>query len=264
MKRLVYSLLIVAVAIIACSKEKTNATSEEQSLSVSALPLKVTSYVSNNYPAETITSALKLSSSSATYIVTLNTLEELAFDENGDFLGNGEQFHHHHGDSLGGFPEDSIHHDGDTTHGHHGGHGGHCGNGGHGNTVSLDSLPSAIAEYISGNYSGYTAKHAGIDSLCQFGVTYEVMIEQTGSNHLKLFFDMSGNFIMKAERARYADAPQPVKDYIVLNYADNSPRTKMEIYTLGDMSIEYGIFLAKEGSRKCVMLKEDGTFICEK
>ena len=275
MKKLVFSMLILVAVFAACTKEKsvTTTTTTEQSLAVSALPENVTTYVSNNYPAETIASALKVANSTATYIVTLNTLEELAFDGQGEFLGDGEDFHHHHphGDSLGGFEGDSTHFgwdsthfEGDTTHGHHGGHGGHGGHGCPGNTVSLDSLPSAIAEYIAADYAAYTAQHAEIDSLCQFGAVYEVMIEQQGVDHLKLFFDLSGNFLSLAERDLYINAPRAVKDYVTTNYAGYVPRTKMEKFTLADGSIEYNIFLAMEGSHKSVFLKEDGTFVCEK
>ena len=261
MRKLFFSMLILVAALVACNKENSTSSSGLQSIAASSLPVTVSDYVANNYPAETITSALKVSNSAATYIVTLNTLEELAFNGHGDFIGNGEDYHHH-GDSLGGRPCDSL-----GFHGHHGGHGGHGGPGGpgeHGNSISVDSLPATIGDYLAANYSGYTARHAEIDTLCQFGGVYEVMIDQSGNTHLKLLFDAAGTYLAKAERARYTDAPQAVKDYITANYAGYNTRDKMEKFTLADSSLQYSIFLALEGSRKNVILRADGTFVCEK
>jgi hypothetical protein len=262
MRKLFFSLLVLIAAMSACKKESSTSTANEQAINTSSLPLKVTDYVSNNYPAETITSALKLTSSNATYLVTLNTREELAFDDNGGFLGNGEDFHHHHGDSLGEPPSDSLGHHG--GHGHHGhGHGGHGGHGEPGNSISLDSLPATIGAYITANYAGYTAMHAEIDTLCQFGAVYEIMVEQSGADHLKLLFDISGNFLAKAERALYADAPQAVTDYISVNYANYITRDKIEKLTLEDSSLQFSIFLAHPGIKLNVILNSDGTLVCE-
>ena len=259
-------MLVLVAAFTACKKENSTSSSSGQSIAASDLPLSISVYISSNYPAESITKALKVSNSTAAYVVTLNTSEELAFNDHGDFIGNGENYFP--GDSLGGQPCDSLGH-----HGHHWGHGdpfGHGGNGGHGgpcgpgNSISVDSLPAAIGDYLSANYSGYTARHAEVDTLCQFGGVYEVMVEKSGVFPVKLFFGVSGNFLAKAERALYTDAPQDVKDYITANYAGFTTRNKMEKFTLADGSFQYSIFVAKPGSRKNVILSADGTFVCEK
>jgi hypothetical protein len=90
------------------------------------------------------------------------------------------------------------------------------------------------------------------------------MIEQHGVSHLKLFFDISGVFLASAERARYSDAPQLVRDYTTANYSTYTVREKMEIITLEAGSLQYSVFLAAEGNRKSVIIIEDGTFVCEK
>jgi hypothetical protein len=269
MRKTLVLLLILVAGFTACNKDNTTSTSSEQSIAPTALPLSITNYVSENYPAETITSALKVSNASASYIVTLNTLEELAFDDNGGYLGRGEDFHHH-GDSLGGFDDDSIGHLEDSLGGHHGGHhGGHGGHGGHGEHgehgtfVSLDSLPTAISDYILANYAAYTTKHAEIDSICPFGAVYEVFVEQSGNGGLKLLFDLNGFYLAKGERAKFSDAPQAVIDYVNANFTLNHPCEKMEVITLADNTINYRIFIKSNNQKTVILLSADGTLVCE-
>jgi len=267
MKRVIFPMLVLLAAFSSCSKDESTASSTETAISVKSLPASVTTYVANNYPAETITSAITVSNAAASYIVSLNTTEELAFDDNGSYLGDGTRYHAdsdslgggrhggHHGDSLGGG------HDGDSLgNGHHGGHG----NGQHSNGIAITSLPVTITDYFAANYAGYTAEHAEMDTLCQFGVVIEVMAKSEGLEPLKLFFDASGTFLMKGERAQYSAAPQAVSDYITANYSIYTIRTKMEKLTLADASVEYTIFMEISGLRKSVIVKSDGIFVCEK
>jgi hypothetical protein len=267
MKRVIFSMLVLLAALSSCSKDESTASSTETAISVKSLPVSVTTYVANNYPAETITSAVKVSNAAASYIVSLNTTEELAFDHNGSYLGDGAGYHadgdsiggarhgKHNGDSLGG-----GHHGDSLGNGHHGGHG----HGQHGGGIAIDSLPVAITEYIAVNYAGYTAEHAETDTLCQFGAVIEVMAKMEGSEPIKLFFDASGTFLMKGNRAEYSTAPQAVSDYITANYSTHTIRTRMEILTLADATVQYTVFMELSGVRKSVTVKSDGTFVCEK
>jgi hypothetical protein len=270
MKQVILSVMILLAILSSCSKDETISQASEQAVSTSALPVKVTEYIANNYPAETITSAVKVTNGEAAFIVSLNTLEELAFDRKGGFIGNGAYFHPggdslgHHNDSTG-FHHDSIG-GGHMGPGHgglgHGGHGGH----GHGEpgSISLDSLPSSISDYILANFTGSTAKHAEIKSNCQFDSVYEVMIVFDTLHPVKIYFGLTGNYLMKSDRVLYATAPQSVKDYISANYTGYSVMTKMELFTLADNSLEYEVFVELQHSRKSVLLLADGTFICEK
>jgi len=264
MKHVIFSMMALLAILSACSKDETTTQASEQSISSTALPVKVTEYISNNYPAETITAVVQVTGGTAAYIVSLNTLEELAFDRNSNYLGNGA-YYHPGGDSLG-CRHDSL----GGGHGDHGGHGG-PGHGGHGHpghggpgSISIDSLPSAITEYIAANFVGYIAKHAEIESNCQFDSVYEVMIVLDSLHPVKIYFGLTGNYLMKSDRALYVDAPQVVKDYITANYADYSVMEKLELFTMADNSFEYNVFLHKGHDRKSLLLKADGTLICEK
>jgi hypothetical protein len=85
-----------------------------------------------------------------------------------------------------------------------------------------------------------------------------------GSEPIKLFFDASGTFLMKGNRAEYSTAPQAVSDYITANYSTHTIRTRMEILTLADATVQYTVFMELSGVRKSVTVKSDGTFVCEK
>lgn len=279
MKQVIFSIMVLLAVLTACNKDETSSTATEQTISATALPLKVTEYISNNFPAESITSVVQVTNGTAAFIVSLNTLEELAFDHNGGFLGNGAYFHPgcdslgYHSDSAG-YHNDSI----GTGHGGHGGHGGpghgDQGHGGHGRpgengpggpgSISIDSLPAAIGEYILTYYAGYTAQHAEIKANCQFDSIYEIMLVKDTVHPVKVLFGLTGNFLMTSHRAVYANAPQVIKDYITANYAGYTGMTKMEILTMSDNTMEYAIFLEKQHSHKLVLLTADGTLICEK
>lgn len=251
MKRTIVLLTIVMVAtLISCSKTKTDPTS--QTINTSDLPLKATQYIDTNYPDATIDIVVAISNSSASYIVTLNTTEELAFSREGEYMGEGEQYHHGHGG------DDSIH--GDTLHGHHGG--GHHGGGHHGGGIPVDSLPAAISGYITANYAGYTIRHAEYDSLCPEGLVTEVVLSLQGQEPVKLYFDALAAFLMLDNRVLYADLPQAVKDYVAANYAAYETCHRATKLTMADGTVQYIVYLRQGTSKIKLRIQADGTPVC--
>jgi hypothetical protein len=248
---LLVMLLFMMTALSSCTKDETSPAT--QSATLADLPEKATTYITNNYPDATIEYIVAMTNNAAAYIVTLNTTEELAFSTVGEFLGDGAGFHHgHHGG-------DTLHTD--TIHGgHHGG--GHHGGGHHGG-IPVDSLSIFITNYITDNYSGYTIKHAELDTLCPDGAVTEVMICLTGSEPVKLIFGSGDLFLLVANRMHYTDAPQAVKDYISVNYTGFSVCEKSEKYTLADGSLEFMVYLKMSGAKKMIRMKSDGTMVCE-
>lgn len=251
-------LFIIAAALTSCNKDKT--TPDTQPLTTADLPALATDYIYNNYPDATIEYVVAVSNSVASYLVTLNTAEELAFTKTGGYLGDGAGYHH-------GKPgDDSLHCD--TIHGgghHGGGHhgGGHHGGGQHGTEIPIDSLPTAITDFITASYSGYIIRHAELDSLCPDGLVTEVMICLPGSEPVKLVFDAGNTLLVTAGRIPYADVPQAVKDFITANYAGYKVSWKAEKFTLADSTVQYMIWLKLDQTRKSVRIKEDGTLVCE-
>ncbi len=249
MKKIEIIMLISLLALFSCKKENSGTSSvvSSSSVNVTDLPATVTNYISNNYPDATIYSATRVTNSQATYIVTLSTEEQLAFDGNGNCLGDG-----------GGFPGgDSLHH----------GHG-HPGHGCPGNWINIDSLPGAIKSYITTNYPGYQIWHAEKDSICPTGGVIEVMIRKTGTRppeDVKLFFDQANNYLMMGQRIRFIDMSQVVKDYISANFGTIHRCDRAEKLTLAGSSINYAVYLDQERLRlhKRVVLTESGTLVCE-
>jgi len=243
MKRTLFMMLAVILALTACKKNETSSSTPTNQTSGTALPLKATAYIANNYPDAAITYYLTITNGPADYLVTLNTTEELAFNKAGDFLGRGENFH-------GGKPGDSIPCPGG-------------GNGHHGGGIPVDSLPALLVNYVTANYSGFTIRHAEFDSICFNGLVVEVMLFKAGSEPVKLFFDPTGNYLMLANRTLYADVPQAVKDYVSANYAGYKAAGKAEKLTLADNSIQYNIFLDLAKTRKTARIDANGVFVCE-
>src|SRR5574343_420210 len=103
MKRIQIALFAIVVFLSACSKEQIGG--GYQSINVAELSTTVTEYVAENYPDASIVAASKASNPEATYLLTLNTNEELAFDASGNCLGEAgavlsrgnNNRHNHHG-----------------------------------------------------------------------------------------------------------------------------------------------------------------------
>ncbi len=255
-------LLILAGALVlsACSKEQL--ASNEESINVSELSTNVTNFIAENYPDATITSALRLTKSEATTVVILSTTEELAFNNNGECLGdalnyrggNGGGRGGHHGGGPGG------HHGGGPGGGHHGG-----GPGGHLDSMGIDTLLPLIVNYIDSNYATYKVMNARFDTTCEFGKVISVMVgNRSFAGPVKLVFDLNGVFLFSGQRFPYSGTPQIVKDYFSTNYAGYKVRTVAEKLSLASSIVEYNVFIADSTSRKMITIKEDGTFVCLK
>lgn len=249
MKRIHIALIAIVVFISACSKEQIG--SGYQAINVAELSSTVTEYVAENYPDAQIVTALKASNTDATYLLTLNTNEELAFDASGNCLGeagavlnrNGGQHHNHHGGP-----------------GHNGGGPGH---GGPGGVISVDSLPTAILTYISTNYAADTILGAHLDTTCQFGNTIQVMVTHVGVAPTKLAFDMTGTFLYSAQRSLYSATSQAVKDTLTAVYnVGANIRAKVEVLTLASSAIEYNVFLKVNKQPLAVTIEDNGTIVC--
>jgi Putative beta-lactamase-inhibitor-like, PepSY-like len=250
MRKIQIALLAMVVILSACSEEQS--ASNYQEISVSELSTNITSFIDENYPDATIVSALQAEKATeASFIVALNTSEEIAFDASGTCLGNAEDLSVARHQRKGG-PK------------HGGGHGGHHGQipGG----IPVDSLPSNISTFVSTNYANSKIIGARLDSTCQFGSVINVMVRELRTAPTRLTFDLSGNYLFKAERALYASLPQAVIDTISANYTVNANvKNKAEKLTLASNStIEYTVYLRNNNVRTAVTLLENGTIVCTK
>lgn len=250
MKNLI-AVVVIAVAIASCSKNDDNVqgTSTAQTVTVASVPAGITSYIEENYPDAGITGVLKYSGSDTAYLVTLETGEFLVFDHDGNRMGHGHP----------GFINDSTIVAGDSA-GHHGG--GHHGGGHPGGGICPDSLPDAIVGFITANYPGYTTHHARYDTLCQFGTVMEVMIDSSFDSRMKLLFDTEYSFVAKAQRIDLAAVPEAVTASLATYYSEYTVRSKAELFTLSDNTLQYKLFLHKDGARLSVAFLADGTVIC--
>lgn len=225
------------------------------------MPQVVKDFITSNYADFTISDKAEkytLTAGDLQYVVYLrqdSTKKSARVDALGALIceqsgtGHGGGGGHHGGGGHGGG-------------GHHGG--GHGGGGHHGGpgSIPIDSLPVAITDYISANYTGYTIREAHYDSICITGNAIKVMISQSDSTGLDLFFETSGNFVMRADKITYSEVPQLVKDYITANYTGYQPG-KSDQLTLADGAIQYVIDLNKPHQRKKVTIDATGALVCE-
>ena len=250
-----FLMLVTAVMIMgACSKKDQTGTTS--TTNIGSLPTKAADYVELNYPDASIDYILVLSNSTAKYVVSLNTTEALAFSGEGNYLGDGKQYCNgmHPGDSIPGDTNDNGWH---HRHHHHGGPPG----GGHG--IPLDSLSQVIKDYIAANWPGYNILHADYDSLCVDGLVREVMIGKKDSlPPLKIVFSNADVYLLQAQRYRYADVPQAVKDYVTANYAGYQVCPESEQYTLADNSKQYMVYLRLDKEHKRLRITAGGTLVC--
>ncbi|MEI6059491.1 MAG: hypothetical protein WCR72_02230 [Bacteroidota bacterium] len=262
MKKVILSYLVSALALVSCSKDQTATTSSSttQEIAVSATPTTITNYISENYPDASISYVLKYSNSDTAYAVTLNTFEFLSFNDMGTPLGESmaDTLCDSIPDPRGGGHHGGGHHGG----GHHGG-GHHGGGGPHGGGIPADSIPAAITEYVAAHFAGYTVHNAKYDTLCQFGIIMNVMIDSSYSVHHKLIFDASGVFLAQAHRFNSSDLPAAVAATLASGFSAYTLREKAELYVLADMSKEYRVFLHLNGIHLSAVLKEDGTLVCQ-
>ncbi len=239
-------MFIIAIGFSSCKKDTND--SKEQSISLSSLPVGITQYVDNNYPDASVYQAVSMKHAQAAYILTLNTDEELAFNESGNYLGDGENYHN-------SGTRDKHH----SHPGHHGGH--------HGNTtnhgIPIDSLSSSITGYVTSNYPAYSIKHAEADSCCQYGLITEVVIFQQGTAHKKLYFDPSGSYLMSSSRLMYANLPTVVKNTITSSYSGYVPKIKALKLDLANNTIEYYVYLFNGLTHKRITIADTGIVVCE-
>jgi len=252
MRKSVFVMMIaVAIGIVSCKKDNTSTNTAVSSETAA----KVTAYIESNYPDAAIDYMVSYNDGAEIEAV-LNTTESVVFDSEGNFA-----YEDHGGNGHGGHGG----HHGDTLHPGGGGHpgGGHPGGGHHGTPIPVDSLPAEILAYISTNFSGYTAVHARIDSLCPEGSFTGVFIRDSGTGHMMLFFDAGNAFLMSGNRVLYSDVPAAVSDFISANYANYTIRHKSVKLTMASGAIQYLIFMKNGNLKKLVRVADDGSFVCE-
>lgn len=259
-------MLALTVVLVSCKKDPADSSANRTSADLSA---KIIQLVDNYFPDAYITDAYTVDAENVVTVVTLNTTEVIAFDQNDDFLGYASSFNIEGGGpcGTGGGNHGGGNHGGGPGNGHHGGGSYGSGHGHRGIPIPLDSLPAAITTYITLNYPADTLKCAMSDTMCSVtgGAVIKVILKTTSATFIKLVFTPAGIYLMTTERDLYANVPTAVSGYVTTNYATYTPATMVEKCTLPTTpaSFNYVIFLKSPTSKKRVTIKDDGTFICE-
>jgi hypothetical protein len=130
-------------------------------------------------------------------------------------------------------------------------------------TVSKETLPQNIKDYVALNYKEYKINDAAYDPLCEGGDAIDVSIDNNGKTALSLIFKPDGTYIQKEEDIPFKDAPLKVKEVIKTKYGSYKASNQIEKLTLADNAIQYLIDIDKNSVFKEVTLTSDGQIVCE-
>ena len=246
MKKNIYLVLVSLLVFTACSTEETTVAE-----SVETLPVSVLEYVAQNYADTKIVSATQTGTETT---VTLNTGETLTVSSSGKVTAYSNNYSA--GLMADSLKADSVHHR--KHHGKSHGHKRHFKN-----EVAVDSLSTAITDYVAANYAGYSVIHAQIDTICQ-GVVTRVMLCLPKTEPVKLAFDASGVYLFKSVRIKYSTVPALISDAVASNYADYTAMNRAGLRTYPDSVLQYVVFLKQDSIHRKVVFNADGTVNCEK
>ena len=129
--------------------------------------------------------------------------------------------------------------------------------------VPLEKLSIKTKQFISKNYSGYNITGAAYDPLCAGGDAIDVAINKKGMANYSLIFLPDGTFIQQEEDVDIAKAPANVLKTIKEKYSAYKPANQIEQLILADKSVQYLLDISKGNTTREVILKEDGTVVCE-
>ncbi len=129
--------------------------------------------------------------------------------------------------------------------------------------VPLENLSVKAKEFIVQNYGGYTISGAAYDPLCAGGDAIDVAINKKGMPNFSLIFLPDGTFVQQEEDVDIAKAPASVLKTVKEKFSDYKPASQIERLTLADKTVQYLLDISKGTATMEVILKEDGTIVCE-
>jgi hypothetical protein len=248
MKKLIYPLMFLLVVVNACKKDESSPASNNQVGSTN-LPIKATQYIAQNFPDNSINSAVKLNDGTNTYIVTLNSQEQLAFDVQGTFLGQGYTSTNPANPIPTQIAPDAV-----VT--------GGIAELAPGKILNVRYLPWTIGLYLRNNYDGYTVQLQQLQNICTFGTVYVIMLEQNKSVKVTLLFYTDGQYLAKGEIVPYTMAPKSVQQNIAASFPEYTVRVSMDQIVTNDGRTILAVFLVNQGHNFLVMSNVDGMILC--
>ena len=129
--------------------------------------------------------------------------------------------------------------------------------------IALDLLPANIKVFVTKNYAGYTMQNAVHAPLCSGVDAIDLHISKKGGADYSLVFLPNGTFVHQEEDVDLTNVPSKVLETIKEIYADYKPAPQIERLTLADNTTQFLIDISKSNATKEVILKEDGTLVCE-
>ncbi|MBS0646496.1 MAG: PepSY-like domain-containing protein [Verrucomicrobia bacterium] len=130
-------------------------------------------------------------------------------------------------------------------------------------TVSLETLPASVEEYVTKNYPGYKMESAVSDPLCNHNEAVDVTVTKAGAPTYSLIFKLDGQFVQQEQDVDVSKAPATILAVVKEKYAGFVPAKQIEQLTLADKSTQYLLDLSKDNIAKEVIFDTKGNVICE-
>lgn len=128
--------------------------------------------------------------------------------------------------------------------------------------TQLANLPTSVSQYISTNYGSYTIDEVEIENLFDdmSQQVYEVELEQ-GNQELTLYFDMSGNFIQEESEITTSFLPVGIMNTINSQYSNYQLNSEASQYNRADDTVWYGVELEKGNQEIELILDSSGNVL---
>lgn len=128
---------------------------------------------------------------------------------------------------------------------------------------NVDSLPTAISDYITMNYPNYTIDDAEYDMTCDSTMVIEVELE-SGNSEIELTFDLNGNLLYAEIEINTAALPTAITNSITTNFPNYTlDDDEADELTMADGSLRYEVELESMQDELEVIFAADGTVICQ-
>lgn len=241
-------ILLISMAVLSsCKKEVEQEDQNRNISSISALPVKVTDFISSNYPSLSISGVVYHKNEVPAYNITLRDAQQLTFDAAGNFTGHRPIFF---SQSTNNSIDAKYTFSGDPA------------EFAPSMIRAVEFLPMNIGQYVQETFPDYHLLGAGIQNTCSMGNVYILLMEMDKANHMELLFSLSGDYLGRANQVPYELAPKHVTDLILAAFKGFSPgKAYIEINLEGGETL-FALFLSNSKTDLIVFINPEGSLIC--
>lgn len=128
-----------------------------------------------------------------------------------------------------------------------------------------DTVPNQVQDFIDTNYNGLAIEGSRREELCDSLPVYEIELENGPGPDIDLYFDLNWNFLFEATEVPNSALPSEVLASLQAQFPGYVLEPGFsERHDFPDDSVQYLVSLENDDEDDLeVVLKEDGTIVCE-